>query len=925
MKIRKPIYRELFIIALAMIAAACSDEQYETNKVEEGLPASVTLSLSVPSALESTMTRATDEQETIVEKVAFLFYPKSRSEEMPIVVEAENNDWNVQKPSTTHYQYTNITVSGNTGLTSGEWYLYAVANYGRNGVELDDLKTKTKAQIDELCTEGNDVTDIIETSILMSGKYGTDGSLTLRAGSNTLQPIKLYRLVAKSTFTVKAKDNSNIKFTLQSCELHKYPYSSTLMERAGWNNTAPGTLQHKGNPGSIKDKIDITTFNTNTSDKSYSFFFYTQENVQHAKTYQGIFDYNMREARVGTDKDNPNFEEKYNTFKYAADDASYVVIKGVYEGPGREPGGASATVTGNVTYTIHLGDFSNAGSGGFDNFSVRRNVKYNYTVTIEGVDKIIVEAMSQGDDFQNGAEGDIVKKDESATLRLDAHYETVLLKIKQLGDDYALSVKTPYTHKIYTDINDIDAKDDISWIKFGKPASVNRFYSYGDLYKNNYGGLCDIKQLLKELKNGNGNHILTSGSYIYVAAYVDEYSYVDSHSYKVESDISKFVNVDDREMTLTRSMHISKDGHSTYTTTPIFSLKQRSIKSCFDLKNCPNPFGIETTEETAAKRFQSGDDEGEGDYINWPYNDTSKERDGYKNTCVVDNNIIGKKWSTYINQAYNGYIGGTISSTDNIMKSRYNYSIYQFLTRNRDLNGDDIIDADEIRWYIPAHEQCLEFWYGHNSLPTEVRLNTNQITYLTSTPGVNRTWWVDEGVAFGYWKPRDNSGLNTVRVIRSLKGYNQPTTPIATYNSTTRVVTINYLDDANLRTTSMSGNYAAHKTGAEADKLPRKFKIAKDYLESRYSASTIATDNSIGYSYHETNLSERGKWRVPNEKELGLMLQFTTDLKQYTGGRTKYGNNRYYYVQNNDGKFITTNDYVKSYTMLYIRLVRDYD
>lgn len=919
MKVSKSIYRTLFIIALAMTAAACSDEQYETNKAEEGLPASATLSLSVPSALETTMTRATDEQETIVEKVAFLFYKKNQPGAMPIIKEAENTDWTLSKQSSTHYKYTNITVSDNAGLTSGEWYLYAVANYGRNGVELTDLETKTKAEIDEFCTGGNDVTDIIETSVLMSGKYGTDGYLTLNEGTNTLQPIKLYRLVAKSTITVKAKDRSEIKFTLQSCELHKYPYSSTLMERTGWNNTTPGsTLQHKGNASSIKDKIDITTFKTNTINKSYSFFFYTQENAQHAKEYQGDFDYNMREERVGTDKNDPDFEKDYNTFKYAADDASYVVIKGMYEGPSEKAG---TTVTGSVTYTIHLGDFSNT-TGSLDNFSIRRNVKYNYTVTIEGVDKIIVEAMAENDDFQHGAEGDIIKKDESTTVKLDAHYETVMLKLSKLGDEYALSVKTPYTNKIYNSIDDINMGDDISWIKFGKPQSSNQFHSYSELYKGNHGGLCDIKQLLKELKSGNGDHILIMNKSIYVTAYIDEYYYEGK-------DISLFVNADDREMTLTKSMHVSEDGHSTYTTTPIFSLKQRSIKSCFNL-SCVNPFGIETIEETTPKILRSGGGEGEGDYAKWYSASKNKERDGYGNTCATDNGIIGKKWSTFINQAYNGYIGGAISSTDNIMQGEYNYSIYQFLTRNRDLDGDNVIDADEIRWYIPAHEQCLELWYGDNSLPAEARLNAKGRNYLTSTPGVNRTWWADEGSAFGFWKTQDYKGLNAVRVVRSLKSHDEMTTAVATYDDDTRVVTIDNLADANLRTTSMTGNYVAHQTGAEADKLPRKFKIAegyfyKSYNYSRYSAHEIATDNSIGNSYYENSRSERGKWRVPNEKELGLMLQFITDLKKYTGGRTQYGSTRYYYVQDNNAKFITTNGEVKASSLLYLRLVRDYD
>ena len=132
-----------------------------------------------------------------------------------------------------------------------------------------------------------------------------------------------------------------------------------------------------------------------------------------------------------------------------------------------------------------------------------------------------------------------------------------------------------------------------------------------------------------------------------------------------------------------------------------------------------------------------------------------------------------------------------------------------------------------------------------------------------------------------------------------------------------------------MRLSGQTGNYPSHVTGDEADKLPRAFKIAiqKIYASQNtyYTAREATTDNTIGSSYSEDN--DAGKWRVPNEKELGLMLKYCqNDLDQLTIARTKYGTNRYYYIQTTSGKYISTdNDAVDAdgTTRCPIILVRD--
>lgn len=155
-----------------------------------------------------------------------------------------------------------------------------------------------------------------------------------------------------------------------------------------------------------------------------------------------------------------------------------MVINGTYTGTADivdEEGnktGEDHTVTGNAEYTIHLGDFSSTGSYG--NFSVERNVSYTYNVTVNGVNNIVVEALTDKEN-QPGAEGDIYDYDGvNYSYQLDAHYEQVYLaynlssiadnldqeKIETSGLDAAIAdrlvlvIQSPMMDKAHSETDD---------------------------------------------------------------------------------------------------------------------------------------------------------------------------------------------------------------------------------------------------------------------------------------------------------------------------------------------------------------------------------------------------------------------------------------------------------------------------------------
>lgn len=158
-------------MAICLLLAACTHED-DFRRVEEGLPVSLKFFLTTPAPNEVT-TRATDRQETKVEKLALFFYQSENS--TPLVYEVPEIGA-PQEASTTNYLY-NVEVPEDAGLTSGDWYLYAVANWDKgfwdNEMTLAQLSAMTKAQMDEYCIQKKHKTlDITETALLLTGKYG---------------------------------------------------------------------------------------------------------------------------------------------------------------------------------------------------------------------------------------------------------------------------------------------------------------------------------------------------------------------------------------------------------------------------------------------------------------------------------------------------------------------------------------------------------------------------------------------------------------------------------------------------------------------------------------------------------------------------------------------------------------------------------
>lgn len=941
-----------WIAALASVFA-CAKEV--GPGYEEGLPVtSIKMSISAPGQDKVDIsTKATEAVESAVEKIAIFFYKANDEKAMPIVSEitpafASNVGSN--------YQY-NIVIPAQDleEMRSGKWYMYAVANYGKGffPVDINALKGLTRNQFLDYCiTKQNNALDILETSVLMSGKYCSagktydqcDGSLDIKPGENKLDGIiRLRRSVAKITFkfvngshthtVAGTTTTAHVTFKPESYGLYEYSRSCTLMER-DWNDD----IAYMGD-------LSVSEENRfhNGSDfpvTGSQFVFYMPENVQ-TRNVKGTPDngwtYFNREERNSDGVENPT-QEQYNTFKYAPKHGTFVAVKGTISIP-------EENYSGDVTYYIHLGNFTESA----DDFTVRRNYHYTYTIKVNGVDNIIAEAKAEdSSEIQPGAEGNITHTtDAYLDVRLDSHYETVLLKVKADVDagTYAVRVNSPYSKNVMVKSTDSPAnfeakkKDlDYGWIRFGKPAANKGYRSYPGVSNTT-----DVFGLIADLQSANTTKTYWSKdtyngeAYYYTIAYVNEYYYEDKMNNAADktAELKKFINADDRTMSVILGPNVfeSKDGHSTYTdlTHGFFNISQRSIKTFYDL-SVANPFGIEQVEETAAtSKYEGTGNDSDNGYANNP---------AYSSSSIFG--VTKYSWSDYISNGFNGHVQMAKDNAE-----------YQCLSRNRDENGDGKIDGEELKWYLPSVNQCAYYWFGMNSLPEDARIeliDRKENSYWTSTKA-HAKWWAAEGSAYG---PNDKSS-NKVRCVRSLKTYNAVTTDVSVYDATNRVVTMKGMDEKSVRAAgTVTGEYATHYRGSELDVLPSSFQIATRNLQQRDTPGGTGTDevkftnedmknpnkSSCASYFEAADGSDKGKWRVPNEEELTLILKWLRDDNNYGGkdrldkvaSRTAYkrhdstGDMVYYILISASGDkplIITTGDAAGKIKEFRVRCVRD--
>ena len=868
----------LALVCCASVLAGCQKEMTRVN-FESGLPASLDVLINLGKGSDVVMTRGIyDYESEINELMLIMFSEEGRKMVIDLtgkldagsaVTDRELGDSRTYKltaPVTTD-------IDGNP-ILSGIYEIYAVANWSSPfcGLTKDKLAAMDKAALAAAVASNSG----LATGVTGSQKFPMTGHVTGQKvvpdaekteTNKTSIEVSLKRLISHIEFKfvngqsqVTTGVNENPQFVPHSYSVYNLPKKALLMGN--------GQVFAGNEYGNVKD-IEVTG--------SGGIEFFMLENVQAAGTSTT---YEARDVWTGTQGAAP--ENK--TWTNAPANSTFIVVKGEYTG---------ASYIGNVEYTIHLGNFSARTAESYKNFTVNRNEYQKYTVTVNGVSKIVAEVT--GTEQQPGAEGVITAVSNQTNLVLDSHYESCLLTFSLSGcQNPTIIVKSPYNAMNRYEVLDANGAIkalsgvDYGWVKFGKPASKTSL----NAYPANGDGLVDIRQLALELKTAEANkattadHFLISNGKVYVQAYVDEYYYSKRPDNGKKASWPEFVNAENRVLILNPTSQTSVDGNSTLYPTYLFQISQRSIRTTYKTDDVSiEAFGIETWNETGRSNFGSAGavaDDAESKSYGWQNNRT----------------MLGTSWPSAATT-----LGYTTSVTSNDKSAHVYYTegvgtaslngYNACMARNRDENGDRVIDDTELKWYLPAINQYLLLWCGEEYLYGDTRLvdpaDISKITETDYNAGVYNLYnssyaheyWAVEGVSYGPAGPQSCG----VRCIRNLKTYNAKTQPISSVSGNTITIT----GVRSLRQQAMSGEYASHNDRDPENNLYKAFEVATSYLPGPYSASQVKTESLCASYSQDSNGSDVGQWRIPNQKELMIMGQngFLDDIKPSTGNSTE--------------------------------------
>ncbi|MEG2865306.1 MAG: hypothetical protein RR858_03885, partial [Mucinivorans sp.] len=394
-------------------------------------------------------------------------------------------------------------------------------------------------------------------------------------------------------------------------------------------------------------------------------------------------------------------------------------------------------ISADLTLIVHLGYVaSNA-----NDYNNLRNTKYIYTVTLTSASKIIVEVDSTDpkDETQPGTDGAVVLQ-SNVIYDLDSHYksESVTFNKSAINDKFSWYVRTPFSEGSPSTGGDITTNlKDYKWVRFklNPKATAEGAYSTailpypGDqkIYKGALtiaaydaerakvdGMRCDLLDvnqmitLLKLYEAAPAPSIFDDAQNVTFTAFVDEFYYYADPNDATKRPIDlwkKFANEPERLLTLTTLIKYSPDGEI-MKTEALYAFRQKSIQTMYSLTSTgekQTAWGVETTtEETVARDF--------GDYYPVPTNKTN-QRNGRANTISLWGvGTANVKWATYVDI----HTGENTTNNQNIK--------YACMKRNRDNDGDGVIDREEVRWYLASINQLRDLWIGENSMDIRARL-----------------------------------------------------------------------------------------------------------------------------------------------------------------------------------------------------------
>ena len=936
MKANKLLYS--MIAVLALLGASCTDDTFMDNhgRVEEGIPVRVQLKFRAEAGDVMTRAEQTEEYENRIENAYIFVFDgsgKRVADVTPNFVTEGSGLSSALKTITFDTKSMNdATIVGIANLRTGtSGTAFPVTQEELDAIQdLNSLKTYVMKMSDASVSRGG---------LFMMTGYAKDSEGNTQVvipgketGETTMQAtLQFERTDAKVKFVVTTDPNPPTGKTV--------PQQSYLLEAESGDYDGAEAIYF--NTPAVPFETMTTDPNNANLYTGGSFVFYMPENKK--TPLQSVTDYAQRDAwdtGKGLD-DNGN-----RTFTNANANSTYVEMTGTIS----YVDGENDLVNADVRFIVHLGYVTNRDGQTVtpdpNDYNTERNGFYTYNVKVRGVNDIIVE-VRDGIDNRPGYEGDVVYS-TTDIFEFDSHYDRRLIQLNKsaIGTDMKWSVNTPFSRGIH-DATDDDKNieqnmRDYRWIKF----AINADYGVDNSHFVKYPGdqnyndpfpmagaannepapyypsktnarLLDVNQLIRRLQreaaDPNSTIFYTDEdgeTKVAITVFVDEHLYFNhpltNQSGEENRSLWKLTtDKEDRQLhIIAQGSKISPDGNSSVVNST-FTFKQRPISTIFnvDKEELKTAWGLESVMET--RRMQKG---------SLQYG--SSTSNGRMNTLDI---ILGTNHTNVVHWT-------DVLNTDDhyALNTGYEDPVHACLMRNRDLNGDNIIQSNEIRWYLAAIDQLTDIYIGELALDEKSRLypsnpadRENQVRwhYISSSATNNNAWilWAEEGASRGAHNAENAGSVFSYRCARNLGlKLDAPDDEPEDLIHVTSESGGSYLIDAtNLNIKARRSNYEvvplpAHNERHPVNNLPyAKFRVhaetrPKPTYERVWSGGiftgewVISFTNAQNWGYFQTNAPYPAGYRIPNQRELLIMTTrmpenaWPTYTDRNTSGKPNY-------------------------------------
>lgn len=907
------------VMVLSFLMMSCERENlfHESEMVEEGLPAEISLNFkSKENNIVSRAERDPKDENRVNNVYLFVFNSEGNVHERIFCTPNSGLSYDGENTDKGQLHITTRSLNGAR--------IVGVANVNEEGVTstvfnvtkemLDAIDTYDQLQSMVMIMSENSIERY--STFMMTGfakvinEDGTENEIiNIPSTASVNNPFKcniaLVRADAKIKFDLSVEPENpewvDFSFSPKTWTVKNVPSQSYLLERSDKDYDDENTAKYFS---SLERPFEIIE-RSGKLDIGGSFVFYMPENRKEPQ--KEVTDYAQRDAwnvQEGIDEDGNRI------FTNANNNSTYVEITGLlsYNSEGKN-------TNADVRFIVHLGNTNEKSGGSVNNYSTNRNTFYTYYIKIKGVENIKVEVNSDdvSNDVRPGFEGDVVNTEKQAFV-FDSHYDRCLITINPA--DFAengrvyWSVNTPFSRGVYeipTDVNAEVPKElrDYRWIKFAvnKEYGVanNQFVKYpGDqnyndpypmddwikgedydaasTYYNNYetARLMDINQFMAYIREQHNNNVDEN---LTVSVFVDENLYfkdpIENTEGANKTSLWKLTSdKQDRIMYLVIEQPKYSEDKQSSVAVAEYSFRQRTIRTIFnvDKPELETAWGLESVMET--ERLEPGN--------------VSKGTDTRNGRANCLKWLVNKKWTDIVN----------VSGEQYELKSGYNNAAYACLLRNRDLNGDNVIDSNEIRWYLASIDQLTDIFLGEYALDEQSRLYpSNSVDreemlrwhYTSSSYNSSdeNAWvlWAEEGASRGTFDKSSDymDGRYSYRCVRNLGlSLENPDALPDDLVSVTNEGNGYYLIDL----TNM--NIKARRTSIETVTLPphdERSDINRPYAKFRVHPDAIGGDGQTPHvesgnggewndwpwiHYQTFDLGRRG-YRIPNQRELLIM------------------------------------------------------